>query len=72
MDKSDKSREQILAKFKASLDRHGYGFQYRVLKAAYDLFRANISSFAFEVAEFPVEVQSSDTRWTSSCDEPST
>jgi hypothetical protein len=62
MENSERSIEHILGKFKGSLDRHGYGFQYRVLKAANDLFRENTSFFAFEVAEFPVEVQSSDTK----------
>ena len=62
MENSERSIEHILGKFKASLDRHGYGFQYRVLKAANDLFRETTSFFAFEVAEFPVEVQNYDTR----------
>lgn len=61
-DNSERRTEDVLAKFKASLDRHGYGFQYRVLKAAEDLVREDISSIVFEVAEFPVEVQSYGTR----------
>jgi hypothetical protein len=44
------------------LDRHGYGFHYRVLKYADELFRNNRSIWLFEAAEFPVEVKGNGTR----------
>lgn len=44
------------------LDRHGYGFQYAVLRRGQELSEAKKSAWLFEVAEFPVEVRGSGTR----------
>jgi hypothetical protein len=60
--KDNDRHERVRAQFQATLNQHGYGFQYRILQAAWDFASSNISSFAFEVAEFPVEVQSYGTR----------
>lgn len=48
--------------FKKSLDRHGYGFHYSVLKVAKELYQRNKSKWIFEVAEFPVDIQGKGTR----------
>lgn len=54
--------EQTLNNFQDALNRHGYGFHYSVLSHAKELETARKSSWAFEAAEFPVEVQSHGTR----------
>jgi hypothetical protein len=55
-------RRQVLKEFNIALNEQGYGFQYSVLKRAQDLFRAKQSEWAFEAAEFPVEIQQYGTR----------
>ena len=58
-----KQQEQVQStRFEASLNQHGYGFQYSVLQTAWTFEQSNNSSFVFEVAEFPVEVQNAGTR----------
>ena len=47
--------------FRKVLNRHGYGFQYRVMQEAQSLFEAARSRWVFEVAEFPVAVRGRDT-----------
>jgi hypothetical protein len=48
--------------FAKLLNRHGYGLQYSVLKAAEDLNKRHRSSWVFEAAEFPVQVKGTGTR----------
>ena len=50
------------ANFTKILNRHGYGLQYAVLKAAEELYERRRSQWAFEVAEFPVAVKGHGTR----------
>src|SRR5437016_2231746 len=54
--------EKVRKGFEITLNRHGYGFQYSVLKLASELYKQNQSAWFFEVAEFPVEVQQAGTR----------
>lgn len=48
--------------FRKVLNRHGYGFQYRVMDEARRLHDAQHSRWLFEVAEFPVTVRGRDAR----------
>jgi hypothetical protein len=61
-EEESRQREQVRARFEASLNQHGYGFQYSVLQTAWNFEKSNNSSFVFEVAEFPAEVQKAGTR----------
>jgi len=61
-EEQSRQRENARARFEASLNQHGYSFQYSVLQTAWNFERTNNSSFVFEVAEFPVEVQKAGTR----------
>lgn len=58
--------EQITSQFTESfakiLNRHGYGFQYSVLKKADELVTQRKSLWYFEACEFPVEVQGFGTK----------
>lgn len=54
--------KQILSDFTKTLNSHGYGFHYSILKLAYQLEKQGRSSWLFEAAEFPVEVQGKGTR----------
>ena len=53
---------QVPANFAKTLNRHGYGLQYSVLKVAEDLYTKHRSQWAFEVAEFPAAVHGYGTR----------
>jgi hypothetical protein len=62
---SDKDKDistQVAKSFEAALNRHGYGFQYSVLREAEQLAMQGKSPWGFSVSEFPVEVQGSGTR----------
>jgi hypothetical protein len=48
--------------FMRTLNAHGYVFQYSVLELARALYSDKLSSWMFEVAEFPVEVRGFGTR----------
>jgi hypothetical protein len=52
----------IQAGFQKALDSHGYGFQYAVLNEARRCAEKAISTWVFEVSEFPVRVTSGSTR----------
>lgn len=54
--------DEIFVEFNKQLDKHGYGFQYSVLKKAKDLVNERRSDWIFEVSEFPVEVNGKPTR----------
>jgi len=56
----DKIIEELKNKFHKSLDQHGYGFQYSVLKCCEELLN-NGSSWVFLASEVPVEVQNFNT-----------
>ncbi len=62
MIEQEKIDKQFAIPFEKVLNRHGYGFQYSVLKKIQELHQNSKSRFAFEAAEFPVEVQGYDTR----------
>lgn len=47
--------EEFTQSFAKVLNRHGYGFQFSVLKKADELARQRKSAWDFEVCEFPVE-----------------
>jgi hypothetical protein len=53
---------EIKDQFERELNRHGYGFQYRVLEHIRQLHAKKQSSWVFEAAEFPAEVQGKGTR----------
>lgn len=52
-----KINEQFANSFTKILSRHGYGFQFSVLKKAQELLKAERSVWQFEESEFPVEVR---------------
>lgn len=54
--------DAIRARFQAMLNQSGYGFQYRVLQSAVDMFNRKASDFGFEMAEVPVGAKPRDTR----------
>ena len=56
------SDPQISTVFHKNLNRHGYGFHYRVLHEVERLYNERKSYWRFEAAEFPVEVQGHGTR----------
>jgi hypothetical protein len=58
----DGALEQARAAFEIALNRHGYPFQYAVLRRAKELREAERSRFIFEVAEFPVSAGDASTR----------
>lgn len=60
-DHDESRREQVQKAFEQTLNRHGYSFQYSVVKAAENLYPHG-SPWQFEATEFPVEVQGSPTR----------
>ena len=63
-EENERERERIKKAFEKTVNRHGYGFHYRVIKQAYELSR-NIpvsSPWRFEASEVPVEVQGQGTR----------
>jgi len=63
MSEHDTSKVALVEKsFADILNRHGYGFQYAVLKQAHSLSDSRDSSWKFVAAEFPVRVQGEDTR----------
>jgi hypothetical protein len=51
----------VQQKFEQTLNRHGYGFQYSVVKLAEQLYPKQ-STWHFEATEFPVQVQGQGTR----------
>lgn len=57
-DGADKVRER----FQTAVNQGGFGFQYRVLTEALDLYTSKSSDFYFEMAELPVGVRPRDTR----------
>jgi hypothetical protein len=62
MTEPDRRVEQLQADFQRSLDAHGYGFQFAVLKAAEDAWKADRSPWRYEVAEYPIGEGSAGTR----------
>ena len=54
--------KQITKSFEKVLNRHGYGFQYRVLKEAERLANEGKSRWGYSTFEFPVDVQGAGTR----------
>jgi hypothetical protein len=61
INRNDGTDEELKHSFAKALNRHGYGFQYRVLKEAWELCGRG-SKWVFKVGEFPVEVQGAGTR----------
>lgn len=61
---SNSNSEEVAKSFEKVLNRHGYGFHYSVLREARRLANLNQgnSVWDFPVYEFPVEVQSNNTR----------
>ncbi len=55
-------QRKVEAGFNKILNSHGYGFHYAVLKRAAELYSEGKSTWKFEVAEFPVEIQGTPTR----------
>jgi hypothetical protein len=55
-------REKVLAEFMNVMSRHGFSYQYAVMREAERLFHMARSSFRPEVAEFPVELKGARTK----------
>jgi hypothetical protein len=67
MNANESASDEIRASFANALNRHGYGFQYAVLKKCRDVavdLEKNWSPSTWQalVSEFPVEVQSAGTK----------
>ena len=62
MNANEKNDEEFSDSFTKVLNRHGYSFQYSVLRKAFELKSNGRSNFTFEASEFPVEVQGTNTR----------
>lgn len=54
--------EQFTQSFAKVLNRHGYGFQFSILKKADELIKQRRSAWQLEACEFPVDVQGAGTR----------
>ncbi|HET6889825.1 MAG TPA: hypothetical protein VFH31_01880 [Pyrinomonadaceae bacterium] len=54
--------ELFTQSFAKVLNRHGYGFQFSVLKKVDELVRHRKTGWSFEACEFPVQVQGAGTR----------
>jgi hypothetical protein len=52
----------LAKKLHAALNRHGYGFQFAIVRRALELSQARESPWSMPVTEFPVEVQGHGTR----------
>jgi hypothetical protein len=52
----------IRSVFQSALNRHGYPFQYAVIRRAKELKKEGLSEWDFEASEFPVEVQGYNTK----------
>lgn len=61
MSSNEPEAERLKQSFNKALNRHGYGFQYSILRKAWDLSGQG-SRWIFKAAEFPVEVQGAGTR----------
>lgn len=59
--KQNKEIDEIKAHFRQSLNSHGYGFQYSVLKLAANLVDQGKSTWGLVAAEFPVAVNGVNT-----------
>lgn len=63
MENQEQVTEELSNSFAKVLSSHGYGFQFSVLKKAEELQKdTGKSLFFLEASEFPVNVQSTDTR----------
>jgi hypothetical protein len=62
MSEQEPASEQFTQSFAKVLNRHGYGFQFSVLKKADELRKQGRSMWRLEACEFPVEVQGAGTR----------
>jgi hypothetical protein len=56
------SKEDIAKAVQKTISSHGYGFQYRIVRTAHELWDSEVSPWVFYVSEFPVRVQGGDTR----------
>jgi len=54
--------EQFTQSFAKVLNRHGYGFQFSILRKADELIKQRKCVWELEACEFPVEVQGAGTR----------
>ncbi len=59
---SQNRSEDVAKRLQATLDRHGYGFQYAVVRTADELHQARRSPWRLPVTEFPVELNGHVTR----------
>lgn len=57
-----KDSQEVASLFRDTLNSHGYGFHYSVLKRVQELRAEGKSSWVFEAAEVPVSVGAEDTR----------
>jgi hypothetical protein len=62
MENREAKGDQFTDSFAKVLNRHGYGFQFSVLRKADELAKQNKSAWRLEACEFPVEVQGAGTR----------
>ncbi len=54
-------RSNVRKNFETELRKNGFGFQYVILKEINDLYNAEKSAFLPEFAEFPVEINNTNT-----------
>lgn len=53
---------ELVDSFAKELSRHGYGFQFSVIRKAHEMMNQGKSVWRFVASEFPVEVQGTGTR----------
>lgn len=63
MSDSDQAREnRVIQGFQKTLNTHGYGFQYAVVRHVVERYKPRGFGWALEATEFPVEVRGHETR----------
>lgn len=62
MSDSKTINQDALDKFQATLNRHGYGFQFAVLSESQKCFDSRTSAFVLETIELPVVVNGNSSR----------
>lgn len=60
--KTTPENNELKNSFNKTLNSHGYSFQYAVIQAAKEACEKRLSSWIFEVSEFPVESNGKSTR----------
>lgn len=60
-DSNQNRKNNVRKNFETELRKNGFGFQYAMLKQINNLYNAEKSAFLPEFAEFPVEINNTNT-----------